>query len=291
MSMPWRRRRLFATAGVLLVLGVALIWSFGSIALRGGSTYVAAAKPPARDLRLLPTGGVVLAATYWPGKHENGPGVLVLHGIGASRDAEASTARWLASRGYAVLTIDFRGHGESTQTARSLGWNEAADAHDALRWLKSQLHGGKVAIIGVSMGGAAALLGPDGPARADAFILQCVYPDIRLAIANRAKTVAGPVGTILEPLLSWQALPRFGISPDKLSPVSALAAVHSPVLIIGGGADRYTPPSEFRALFDAAPRGRRMLWIAPGADHAATSVLATPAYYVLLDSFLRRTIG
>lgn len=257
---------------------------------RGGRQAVPAAVPPARDFTLPSREGVTLAATYWPGARPNAPAVLLLHGVGASRAAEAPLAAWLAAQGYAVLTIDFRGHGGSTLTPRSFGWYEAADAHAALAWLRGRGHG-RVAIVGVSMGGAAALLGAAGPARADALVLQCVYPDMRHAIRNRLTAQLGPAGALLEPLLSMQAYPRFGIGAGRLSPLRALRDVRSPMLVIGGTADRYTPPAETRALFDGAPAGKRMLWLALDADHGQTSVLATPEYHAVLLAFLRRTIG
>jgi alpha-beta hydrolase superfamily lysophospholipase len=64
------------------------------------------------------------------------------------------TAAWLAAQGFAVLTIDFRGHGQSTPRPHSFGYGESTDAHAAFAWLKQRRSGGKVAVIGISLGGA-----------------------------------------------------------------------------------------------------------------------------------------
>jgi alpha-beta hydrolase superfamily lysophospholipase len=203
----------------------------------------------------------------------------------------AGNAAWLAGQGYAAMTIDFRGHGESAAAEHSFGLNESRDAKAALEWLKRRQEGAPVAIVGVSLGGAASLIGEDGPLPADALVLQAVYPDIRHAIRNRiaAVTTAGPA-YLLEPLLSLQAKPRLGIWPGRLAPLEALPAYGGPVLIVGGGADPYTPPAETRAMF-AAARGPKSLWLAPGADHKAVSDLESPAYRERLLDFLRRRIG
>ncbi len=235
--------------------------------------------------------GVSIAATFTPGRHGRSPAVLLLHGVGASRQATAANAAWLASLGYATLAIDFRGHGQSTLTPRSFGLGEALDAQAAFDWLKRQQGGAPVAIIGISLGGAASLLGDAGPIPADALILQAVYPDIRRAIRNRiASSTSVGVGYVLEPLLSFQAPLRFGVWPARLSPLAALPRYHGPVLVIGGEQDRSTPPDETRAMFAAAP-GDKRLWLVPTGDHAAICSLAGPAYRDRVKAFLERTIG
>jgi hypothetical protein len=90
--------------------------------------------------------------------------------------------------------------------------------------------------------------------------------------------------------LSYQARPRFGVGPAGLSPIAALPTYRGSVLVIGGTADRYTPPTETRALFDVAT-GPKQLWWADGLDHAGVSGAATPAYRQTLLTFLTRTIG
>ena len=87
-------------------------------------------------------------------------------------------------------------------------------------------------------------------------MLQAVYPDIRRAIRNRiAAYPPRPFASVLEPLLSYQSPLRFGVWPDRLTPVASLASYRGPVLIAGGEKDVYTPPSESREMLAAAPGG------------------------------------
>jgi fermentation-respiration switch protein FrsA (DUF1100 family) len=95
---------------------------------------------------------------------------------------------------------------------------------------------------------------------------------------------------VLEPLLSYQARPRFGVWPNRLSPLAAVRRLRGPVFVIGGDADRYTPPDETRTLFDTA-RGPKALWFAAGADHAAVSSLQTVVYRRNVLGFINRSIG
>jgi pimeloyl-ACP methyl ester carboxylesterase len=283
----------FLTIAGLIAIAAGLIaaWAVGNALVRPTPSSIAPATRPALDFHLASNDGVTLGATYWPGARADGPAILLLHGNGASRAAMAPNATWLATQGFAVLSIDFRGHGDSTARPHSFGYTESIDAHAALRWLKRQQQGAKIAVIGVSLGGAAALIGPEGPVPADALVLQAVYPDIRRAIRDRITAVAGAwPAFFLEPLLSYQSRPRFGAWPDALAPIAALPDYRGPVLIVGGGADRYTPPAETRALY-AAARGPKRLWWAGGMDHAAISGIASPTYRAALLSFLVHTIG
>lgn len=289
--MPLTRRMLLLYGFLGLLAGLALSWAAGSLMVRGQSSEVPAARGAARDLRIRTGDGLTLAATYWPGRRPDSPAVLLLHGVRSSRASTAPAAAWLAGRGYAVLTLDFRGHGESDMAERSFGLRESSDARSAFRWLKRRQRDARVAVIGHSLGGAAALLGPSGPLPADALVLQAVYPDIRRAIRNRiaARLTAAPA-YLLEPLLSFQSKPRFGVLPRDLSPLEALRRYRGPVFVIGGVDDRYTPPDETRALFAAAP-GPKNLWLVPGRDHAAMGELSDEAYRARVSRFLQGTIG
>ena len=276
---------------VATVLGLAASWIAGSIMAAGHPSRVAIAAPPSQDIQFHTRDGVSIAATFRPGHGDHSPAVLLLHGVGASRQATAANAAWLASLGYATLTIDFRGHGQSTIVPRTFGLREALDARTAFIWLKRRQNGAPVSIIGISLGGAASLLGDTGPIPADALILQAVYPDIRRAIRNRiASRTSGSIGYLLEPLLSFQTPLRLGVWPSRLSPVTALSQYHGPVLLIGGEQDRSTPPAETRAMF-AAVKGHRELWLVATGDHAEICVLATEEYRARIRAFLVKTIG
>jgi pimeloyl-ACP methyl ester carboxylesterase len=274
-----------------LIGGLLLSWVAGSFMVRGETSHVAPPQAPARDLPIRTPDGLTLAATYWPGRRPDSPAILLLHGVKASRASTASTAAWLNGLGYAALTIDFRGHGGSDLAERSFGLRESVDARAAFEWLKRRQRGARVAVIGHSLGGAASLLGPSGPLPADALVLQAVYPDIRRAIRNRiADRLGAAPARLLEPLLSFQSKPRFGVWPGRLSPLEALKLYPGPVFVLGGGEDSYTPPEETRALFAAAP-GAKSLWIVPGRGHAAMGELSDEEYRERIGRFLQATIG
>ena len=96
------------------------------------------------------------------------PMVLLVHGGPWSRDIWAlySTHQWLANRGYAVLSVNFRGStgfGKAFVNAANREWGGKMhdDLIDAVDWAIAQkiADPDKVAIYGASYGGYAALVG------------------------------------------------------------------------------------------------------------------------------------
>jgi alpha-beta hydrolase superfamily lysophospholipase len=277
---------------LVILIGVAVFWLIGSIVVRWRKTLAACpAVPPAEDLTLATPDGLYLAATFWPGVQVNSPAVLLLHGLGDARQAVAANAAWLASKGFAALAIDFRGHGQSSPAPHSFGLTESIDARTALDWLKTRQQGAPVGVIGVSLGGAASLLGASGPLPADALVLQAVFPDIKRAIRNRiAAFLPRPFAWALEPLLSTQSRPRFGVWPDCLAPVRALAAYQGPVLVVGGARDVYTPPAESREMLAAATKDKGLLLL-EGLDHDQASATQSEEYREQILAFFASTLG
>lgn len=265
--MPINAKRPAQALVMAVLLGCAAVWGVGSLLTRPTNADVVTPAYPARPVTIGSTSNVQLAGTYWPAPQSGAPAILMLHGNGSNRGSMSETAAWLNTRGYAILVIDFRGHGQSTVAGKSFGLTEADDARAALAWLQSANPGARLGAIGYSLGGAASLLGRQGPLPVDALVLQGVYPDIRHAIYNRLASRLGkwPAAAI-EPLLSYQSVPRFGVWPSSISPIRALAQVHEPVMIVGGGDDRNTPPSETRAMYEVVKKHGE-LHILAGVSH------------------------
>lgn len=286
-----KAHKLAISALLACLFGLGMVWTAGSLVARPVNRVVPSPDPPGRVVRLVSSDGVALAGSYWPSAREDAPAVLLLHGINSSRATFTDNARWLNGLGYAVLAIDFRGHGGSGAAERTFGWREAEDARAGLAFLRREALGRKIGVIGVSLGGAAALIGPKGPLEVDALVLHAVYPDIRTAILNRLGRIGVPALAALgEPLLSYQAYLRYGVSPDLLSPVDGLRRFRGATLIIGGTQDRETSIADSRSLY-ASAKGPKMLWLVEGADHVEVSKLRSEVYRARLRRFFAATLG
>src|SRR4051794_7421479 len=233
-----RLRRAPISIAILILVVLSGAWVFGSIATQPHVAAVPSPRTPGRVIHLIAADGVRLEGSYWPGRRSDGPAVLLLHGINSSRASFTRHALWLNGLGYAVLAIDFRGHGGSAAVPRSFGLYEARDTAAGNAFLRAGVPNRRVGLIGTSLGGAAALLGDNGPPPVQAMVLQAVYPELRQVIANRiARVVGRPLAWLGEPLLSYQSWPRYGVPPGRIAPIDGLRRFRGSVLIIGGIAD------------------------------------------------------
>jgi fermentation-respiration switch protein FrsA (DUF1100 family) len=142
-------------------------------------------------------------------------------------------------------------------------------------------------VIGVSMGGAAALLGPR-PLDADALVLESVYPTIRQALEDRLAVWMGPLGRLnryVAPVVLRTVSAEIGVREDALRPIDRIAQVGVPVFVLSGTRDRYTPLDEARALFEHA-RGSKQFWPVEGAAHEDLYAFTGDKYERRIGAFL-----
>ena len=146
MRPPLRPRHLFSVAFITLALA---------------ATSAAQQTQAPRVAELTAPDGAILKATYF-GAAQPGPGILLLHQCNRQRKVWDDLATLLAASGLNVLTLDFRGYGESAgkrldqasspQEANQIVKEQwPADVDVAFRYLQSQ-PGVNRAVIGV--GGA-----------------------------------------------------------------------------------------------------------------------------------------
>jgi dienelactone hydrolase len=130
-----------------LCASVARIVSFSLVALLEASVASAQQAPAPKIVDLTASDGVHLKATYFAAA-QPGPGILLLHQCNRQRKVWDNLATRLAASGLNVLTLDFRGFGESEGTpvdkltpdeARVVfGQKFPADVDTAFQYLVSQ---------------------------------------------------------------------------------------------------------------------------------------------------------
>ncbi len=247
-------------------------------------------RPPPQDLDAEPvafrsSSGSDIHGWFVRGRPHAGA-VVLLHGIGESRLTMVDRARFLCAAGYSVLLIDFRAHGESPGDETTYGALESRDARAAVEFVRSALPSERVGVIGISMGGAAALLG-ETPLPVQALVLESVYPTIRDAVRDRLRAWLGPIGPPFTGLVLHSIFPRDGVTPGDLRPIDRIGEQTAPVLVAAGTADRYTTRSESRALFERA-RSPKELWEVDHAAHVDLHAFAPAEYERRIGAFLAR---
>jgi fermentation-respiration switch protein FrsA (DUF1100 family) len=279
---------MLVAALLLVAAGVCGIWAFGSAAsapqnhsvgslpddLVGKDVSFGAPESPVRGW-LVPAEPAAAA-------------VILMHGVRADRRVMLDRARFLHAAGYAVLLFDFQAHGESPGEAITFGYRESSNVGEAVALVRSALPGNKIGIIGVSLGGASAVLAGNA-AHVDAMILEAVYPTIEDAIGDRIAIRLGAWSKMLTPLLTWQFKPRLGFGVSELRPIDRIGSIAAPKLLIAGTADQHTPIAESRALLAAAGPAAEF-WAVEGAAHVDFYAFAGRTYEEKVLDFFGRTL-
>jgi pimeloyl-ACP methyl ester carboxylesterase len=234
--------------------------------------------------------GITLASWYFANPRSEHCAVIMLHGFGGARAEVVGASPIFWDRGCDLLMYDSRGHGDSSPSLLSFGVTERQDLKLAIAWLahRTRLPDKHIGLIGWSYGAAVSI-----QAAAE-------VPDIGFAIADSSYTS-------LEGIARVQADKQFGVwarvfvpgalfiagqrgsfDPGKASPVSEIAHVRSPVLLIHSRQDGFTPYDMSESIYAHSDKARTRIVIPPwSAPHAESFRKDPVAYTKIVDAFLR----
>ena len=287
---PVRRRRLFrfALGGTLFLVvgGLIASWFVAGALVAASPRHVG--KPPgdlnAVAFTIASDSGSTISG--WHTTPADCDGVVVLlHGIRGSRLSMLERARLLHAEGFATVMIDLQAHGESPGDAITVGHLEKHDVRAAVEFARRKHPTQPIGVIGVSLGGAAAVLA--SPLDIDALVIESVYPDVDTAIHNRVAARLGLLSSLPSELLLVQLQPRLGVSRSELRPIDHIRNIDCPVLVTSGTADLHTTALETQAIFDAA-RDPKEWWLVDGAAHVDLFRSEQAKYQDRIVGFLKR---
>ena len=285
----------------LLALCVVVVAIVGAVLIAGlvlsRPVRFAIGPPPpglanAETVHIASESGSLLSGWWLTGEPGDGC-VVLMHGVRRSRRNMIRRAEVLHQNGFSVLLFDFQAHGESPGRRITFGGREAMDAAAAVAFARRRVPEERIGVIGVSLGGAAALLGP-APLPVDALVLESIYPDLHTVLGNRLRKhlgpTAGPVmAPLLRPLFELLMLPVLGVGPAALRPIDHIAAAGAPVLVASGTRDVSTTIAEARSLFARAAEPKQF-WAVEGAAHVDLQRHDPDAYWRLVLPFLIRYV-
>jgi alpha-beta hydrolase superfamily lysophospholipase len=228
--------------------------------------------------------GVTLSGWLIPAARETTTAVVVMHGFTGNRLPElAGFVPWLHERHH-VLQFDFRGHGQSGPGRVTMGAHERRDVAAAVEFLRARGLP-RIALFGVSMGAAAAILaGPDLPV--EAVIADAAYARASHPIGNRMREqgwpLAGMGSLAIVTAAALRARSRLG---DPIDAVARLAP--RALLVIAPIEDRLISWRQGLALYEAAGEPKE-LFVVPGAGHGDAYVTDPDGYRERVLAFLGR---
>ncbi|HEX3244200.1 MAG TPA: alpha/beta hydrolase [Chloroflexota bacterium] len=232
--------------------------------------------------------GTPLSAWLIP-NNSTSAAIIVLHGFGGNKGHALNIMKMLAND-YNVFAVDVRGHGESGGAWTSVGHFERYDAIAASEQLH-QLGFGPIGTLGVSMGGAIAILAAAESPLIRAVVADSAFATLRTAVLGGARLRGYPSGfaEIAAITACRAAAARLGHVPSASDPIGAIARISPrPILLVHCACDAMIPLSEAQALY-AASGDPCDLWVIPELAHAESSGLAD-LYQERVVSFFRESL-
>ena len=235
--------------------------------------------------------GVRLSA-WWFAHPDATASIVLCHGHGSNK----LTNLWLADDLYPrfnVLLLDLRGHGESEGWHSSVGYLERLDILASIDWLAERMGPPPIGVLGVSMGGAAAIHAAAENQRISAVVADSSFARLRgpvfEAICARGypRRVAGVLAWSVCTVAPWLGAPRGRPWRDPLDVVDRIAP--RPLLLIHGEADDFVALEQANALFARAAEPKA-LWIVPEAGHARAAEIDPAAYAQRVRTFFTRAL-
>ena len=198
---------------------------------------------------------VKLNGLWLPQARADAPLLLYLHGARWDVRSSAQRMRRMHELGFAVLGIDYRGFGQSTDTlpSEAMAYEDARQAYD---WLGREHPGLPRYVFGHSLGGAIAVaLGAQ------------VDDESGVIVEGSFSSVPDVVGSF-----KWGWLPVGPLITQRFDAESRIGQLGSPLLVVHGSDDRLIAPTLGRKLYERAKDPKRFVLVEGGSHHNTNAV-------------------
>jgi len=239
--------------------------------------------------------GVRIAGWYIPAGSGNAaaPTVVLAHGNGKAKSEMLSWAEPLHAD-YNLVLFDFRNHGQSSGNLTTLGVREVRDLRTIVDWLERAKSPSSIAVLGVSMGGAAAIDEAVTDERVSAVILDSTHATLVGALQRQLESRGLPLSLPGAWSILLGGLFRTGEDLSLADPVQSIEGIGDrPVLIVEAGEDDAVGPNDGDDLKRAAPdKGAHVeLKDCPKAKHGGSVETCSAEYAGWVLGFLERSLA
>jgi alpha-beta hydrolase superfamily lysophospholipase len=204
------------------------------------------------------TDGITIIGTLWKSEETAKAPVILVHQLGRDRGSFFSFAQKLFAKGFTVLAIDVRGHGESIKKGNAeiffmdFGDEDYQKISDDILKAKEFLKAEKVLVVGASIGANAVL--------------------------NYSASDSSSLGAVLlSPGLNYK-----GIDTQE-----SAAQQNVPLLITASKEDEYSMQSS-QVIFDRSPLTDKKLILLENAGHGTDMLVSKPDFEQQVIQWLER---
>lgn len=230
------------------------------------------------------------------------PLVLNVHGGPWARDSWGFDPehQWLANRGYAVLSVNFRsstGFGKNFLNKGNLEWAGKMhdDLIDAVNWAVDQkiAQKDKVAIYGGSYGGYATLVGLTFTPEVFACGVDIVGPSNLITLLNSIPAYWGPALDLMTKQVGDHRTEEGRELLKSRSPLTFVEKINKPLLIAQGANDPRVKQAEADQIVHAMQERKIPVTYAlyPDEGHGFARPPNRMSFYAIAETFLANVLG
>jgi uncharacterized protein len=214
--------------------------------------------------------------------------VLLLHGIGNSKERWLSTCKGLWQQGYASVIIDHRAHGESGGDYCTYGYYEKYDVQAVLDYVMRQDSQLNIGVWGHSLGGAVGLQALSIEPRLRFGIIESTFSDFRQVVYDYQWRMFKISSHQFADHAIERAAQRGQFIPDSIRPYCAAERITQPIFMAHGDQDERINYRYGEKNFAHLASTDKTFHLVKNAGHNDFGQRAGATYYQSLYQFLGR---
>jgi fermentation-respiration switch protein FrsA (DUF1100 family) len=233
---------------------------------------------------------ILLDGRFFRGDHRSL--VILASGYGDTQDQMLSIAEFLHHAGFSVLTYNARARATSGGTYVTLGVLEQQDMISLVSYVagRPDVDANRIGVLGISMGGATAILAAAKDKRIGAVVDDSGFSDAPRVIAASFEHFIHLPAFPFAPITVSIANLRAGIDVNRVRPMDVIGEISPrPVLIIHEAGDPVVPADNSLRNF-AAARQPKELWLPPGSEHGKAHTTAKAEYETKVTQFFEAAV-
>ena len=295
------KKLLYIVYFILVMLFVGLLggaWYFSTVLLNPGPRvcpkdhYVYCGDPSELNLGFenisyKTVDGFNISGWYIPG-NPGAPGVLMVHGRGATRREALRYVPSLHQAGFNLLLIDTRNCGESDKSFNSMGYHERKDVQGGIDYLLMVKKVPATGVFGYSMGASTSIMAMAENQNIKVGVFESGFTDFKTVVRQVAERDYGLPYFPMIPIVTFFFEMRGDTDTDMPTPLKVIGSIAPrPVFIIHGTADQTVYYSHGEALFQAAGHPKQFWTVSSGKHTQAWQANTTKAETDIPAFFLK----